>query len=193
MEIRVDGGVSAGARERILVAAYDLFSRRGLRDVGVDEVITSAGVAKATFYRHFPSKDDLALAFLERREREWTVAMVKEGSEARGRNPLERLLAIFDVFHEWFESEDFDGCSFVNVLVEMGPEHPAGLASIHYLENIRAIVRERAEQAGLREPDKFARSWHILMKGSIISALEGDTQAAHRARSMASCLIDQHS
>ncbi|NDL58379.1 TetR/AcrR family transcriptional regulator [Phytoactinopolyspora mesophila] len=189
---RVGGDAVVGARERILAAAYDLFSRRGLRDVGVDEVIGTAGVAKATFYRHFPSKDHLALAFLERRERDWTIALVKQGSEERGSNPLERLLAIFDVFHDWFNHKDFDGCSFVNVLLEMGPDHPAGRASIGYLDNIRSIVRERAQQAGLSQPDEFARSWHILMKGSIISAMEGDTQAAHRARSMARSLIDQY-
>ena len=74
----------------------------------------------------------------------------------------------------------------------MGAAHPLGEASIGYLENIRAMVRERAEQAGLREPDEFALSWHILMKGSIVSAAEGDVGAARRAKAMARCLIDAH-
>nr|WP_203454569.1 TetR/AcrR family transcriptional regulator [Jiangella aurantiaca] len=180
------------ARERMLAASYDLFSRRGIRAVGVDEVIARSGVAKATFYRHFRSKDDLVLAFLERREQEWTIGLVKSESERRGSTPEERLLAIFDVFDDWFRSEGFDGCSFINVLLEMGADHPLGVASIGYLENIRAIVRERAEQAGLRDPDAFARSWHILMKGSIVSAGEGDTDAAVRAQEMAQCLIDRY-
>lgn len=77
------------------------------------------------------------------------------------------------MFHDWFRKrEDFDGCSFINVLIELGATHPAGQASIQYLDNIRSIVRQRAETAGLRDPDSFARSWHILMKGSIISAAE---------------------
>jgi AcrR family transcriptional regulator len=59
------------ARQRILDTAYDLFSHRGIRAVGTDELIERAGVAKATFYRHFPSKDDLVLAFLDQRERVW--------------------------------------------------------------------------------------------------------------------------
>nr|WP_203416486.1 TetR/AcrR family transcriptional regulator [Jiangella ureilytica] len=188
------GGLAAPvqARERMLAASYDLFSRRGIRAVGVDEVIARSGVAKATFYRHFPSKNDLVLAFLERREQEWTIGLVRSESERRGTTPEERLLAIFDVFADWFVSDDFDGCSFINVLLEMGSAHPLGEASIEYLENIRAIVRERAEQAGLRESEEFARSWHILMKGSIVSAAEGDVDAARRAKAMARCLIEQH-
>ncbi|WP_166355823.1 TetR/AcrR family transcriptional regulator [Phytoactinopolyspora limicola] len=189
---RAAEGAATDARERVLSAAYQLFSQRGLRDVGVDEVISTANVAKATFYRHFPSKERLVLAFLARRERKWTVELVKEGSERRGSTPVERLLAIFDVFQEWFERPDFEGCAFINILVEVGPDHPAGRSCIDYLENIRAIVRERAEQAGLARPEEFARSWHILMKGSIMSAMEGDTAAAGRARSMAEALIERH-
>jgi AcrR family transcriptional regulator len=180
------------ARERMLAASYLLFSRRGIRAVGVDEVIARSGVAKATFYKHFPSKDDLVLAFLQRREQRWTIGLIRSESERRGSTPEERLLAIFDVFADWFGSDDFDGCSFINVLLEMGPAHRLGEASIVYLENIRAMVRERAEQAGLREPDEFARSWHILMKGSIVSAAEGDVGAARRAQAMARCLIEAH-
>ncbi|WP_129668440.1 TetR/AcrR family transcriptional regulator [Phytoactinopolyspora endophytica] len=180
------------ARERILATAYALFSQRGIRAVGVDEVIARAQVAKATFYRHFPAKDDLALAFLERREYAWTIDLVQAESERRGRTSEEQLLAIFDIFHEWFQRDDFEGCSFINVLLEMGAGHSSGEACIRYLENVRSIVRERAERAGLRDPDEFARSWHILMKGSIISAAEGDREAAHRAQAMASHLIADH-
>jgi AcrR family transcriptional regulator len=180
------------ARERILESSYDLFSRRGIRDVGVDEVIENAGVAKATLYRHFPSKDDLVLAFLERREQLWTREFVEAGLESRGGTPEERLLAIFEVFDEWFRREDFEACSFINVMLELGPEHPAGGASVRHLENIRSIVRRLAEEAGLRDPASFAHSWHILMKGSIVAAAEGDVEAARRARSMARQLIEQY-
>ena len=101
------------------------------------------------------------------------------------------LLAIFDVFHDWFQKrEDFDGCSFINVLLELGAAHPARQASIQYLDTIRTIVRERAEAAGLVDVDDFARSWHILMKGSIIAATEGDLQAARRAQAMGRSVIN---
>jgi AcrR family transcriptional regulator len=184
--------LESSARDRILDTAYVLFSHRGIRGVGVDEVIDRAGVAKATLYRHFPSKDSLVLAFLELREQRWTRDFVEAEAQRRGSNPEERLLAIFDIFDEWFHREDFEACSFINVLLEMGPQHPAGDASVGYLDHIRAIVRRFADKAGLHDTESFARSWHILMKGSIIAAAEGDVDAAQRGKSMAARLIDQH-
>jgi AcrR family transcriptional regulator len=186
-------GPAMPARERILTTAYGLFTRRGIRAVGTEEVIARSGVAKATLYRHFPSKNDLVLAVLHRREELWTLGLVEQESRLRGDTPEEQLLAIFDVFHDWFQQhEGFDGCSFISVLLELGAAHPAGQASIQYLDNIRKIVRERAEAAGLVDVDAFARSWHILMKGSIISATEGDLQAAQRAQAMGRALIERH-
>jgi AcrR family transcriptional regulator len=179
-------------RERILDTSYELFSRRGIRAVGVDELIEHAGVAKATLYRHFPSKDDLVVAFLERREQRWTHEWVEAEARRRASNPEEQLLAIFDAFDEWFRREDFEACSFINVMLELGPRHPAGVASVRHLENIRSIVRGLAEEAGLRDPGDFAHSWHILMKGSIVAAAEGDADAARRAQSMARGLIDEY-
>ena len=182
-----------GARERILAAAYDLFAHRGIRAVGVDEVISKSAVAKATLYKYFPSKDDLVLAFLDRREQLWALGFVEAGSAARASDPEGQLLAIFDVFDEWFRRVDeFEACSFINVLLEMGSGHPLGQACIRHLSNIRGVVIKRAKAAGLTEPEEFARSWHILMKGAIISAAEGDLQAAQRAKAMARTLIEQH-
>ena len=188
----IPGPKKPQARERILDTAYELFSRRAVRDVGIDEVIERAGVAKATLYRHFPSKDDLVIAFLELREERWTVAWVEAEARRRGSTPEEQLLAIFELFDEWFHRDDFEACSFINVLLEMGPVHPVGRASVRHLASIRSVVGRLAEEAALRDPDSFARSWHILMKGSIVSATEGDAEAAQRARSMAQLLIAQH-
>ena len=188
-----DAAISpAGSVEKILAVAYDLFSRRGVRDVGVNELIEKSGVAKATFYRHFPSKDSLVLAFLEQRDKEWTVKAIVSEARRRGSTPEEQLLAIFDVFGDWFLREDFEACSFINVLLEMGPAHPLGQASIDYLAKIRGHVQALAEEAGLVRPEEFARSWHILMKGSIISATEGDMKANKRAQQMAGWLIEHH-
>jgi AcrR family transcriptional regulator len=180
------------ATDRILETAYELFSRRGIRDVGIDEIIERAGVAKATLYRHFASKDDLVVAFLGRREQRWTVEFIEAEAKRRGATPEEQLLAIFDVFGEWFRREDFEGCSFINTLLEMRARHPAGKASIHHLDNIRSLVRHLAEEAGLPDADSFAQSFQILMEGSIVSAARGDFDAAHRATAMARSLIDQH-
>jgi AcrR family transcriptional regulator len=185
--------VATAARQRILENAYDLFSRRGIRAVGIEEVISRSAVAKATLYRHFPSKDDLVLAFLEQREQIWTRQIVEAGARERGATAEERLLAIFDVFHDWFQREDYEGCSFVKVLLETADrDSPVGAASVHYLENIRTIVRELAEEAELNDPEAFALSFHILMKGAIVQAAEGDREAARRAKGMAQLLLDQH-
>jgi AcrR family transcriptional regulator len=181
------------ARERILDTAYELFSHRRVHDVGIDELIERAGVAKATLYRHFPSKDELVLAFLEQREQLWTYGWVEAEARRRGETPEEQLLAIFDLFDEWFHRDDFEGCSFINVLLEIGNlDHPIGRASADYLEHIRSVVRTLAQEAGLRDPDAFALSWHILMKGSIVQAAEGDRDAAKRAQALGRLLIEQH-
>ena len=184
--------VASSARERILDAAYELFSQRGIQAVGVNEVIQRAGVATATLYRHFPSKEKLVLAFLDLREQRWTKDLIEAGAIRRGSNPEEQLLAIFDVLDEWFHREDFEAGSFIKVLLELGPKNPAGDASVRHLEQLRAIARHLAEEAGLRDTDSFARSWHILIQGSIVVAAEGDTQAAQRAKTMAHQLIQQH-
>ena len=184
--------VGSSARERILDAAYELFSRRGIQAVGVNEVIERAGVATATLYRHFPSKEKLVLAFLDLREQRWTKDLIEAGAMRRGSNPEERLLAIFDVLDEWFHRDDFEAGSFIKVLLELGPNNPAGGASVRHLEQLRAIARHLAEEAGLRDTESFARSWHILIQGSIVVAAEGDVEAAQRGKSMARLLIEQH-
>jgi AcrR family transcriptional regulator len=184
---------SVSARERILESAYELFSRRGIRGVGIDEVIERAAVAKATLYRHFSSKDELVIAFLDRREEVWTRGRIEAGARNKGSTPEECLLAIFDVFDEWFHEDGFDGCSFINVLLETSDlEHPVGQASVVHLENIRSILRSLASEAGLHDPDGFARKWHILMKGSIVSAGEGDLDAAKRAQEIGRLLLAEY-
>jgi AcrR family transcriptional regulator len=185
-------GQTTKARERILDAAYELFSKRGIRAVGTEEVLARAGVAKSTLYRHFPSKEALVLAFLQRREQRWTREFVLAEARKRGSTPRERLLAIFDVFDHWFHREDFEGCSFINVLLEMGDlDSPLGKASAAHLEYIRSVVGRLAEEAGVQDPETFAHSWHILMKGSIVAAGEGDELAAKRARAMGEDLLDR--
>jgi AcrR family transcriptional regulator len=180
-------------RQRILDSAYELFSRRGIGAVGIEEVIARASVAKATLYRHFPSKNDLVLEFLRRREELWTYGWVEREARLRGGTPEASLLAIFDLFDEWFHGDDFEGCSFVNILLETADRgSKIGMASAMHLENIRGVIRTLAEEAGLRDVEDFALSFHILMKGSIVQAGEGDVDAAKRAQAMARVLIQQY-
>ncbi len=192
MAISREPAARPSARDRILETAYELFARHGIQAVGVDEIIQRAGVAKATFYNHFASKNDLVLEFLNLREERWTLAWIDGEARRRAATPEEQLLTIFDLFDEWFHREDFEADSFVNVLLELGATHPAGKASIEHLGNVRAIITKLAEEAGLRATESFTRSWHILMKGSIVCAAAGDPEAAKRAQAMATLLIDQH-
>jgi AcrR family transcriptional regulator len=173
----------ASARERILNAAYDLFSRHGLQAVGINAVVEHSGVAKRTLYRHFASKDDLIVAFLGLREERWTKEWLQKAVEERAFDPEERLLAIFDVFHEWFQDDELEGCSFINVLLEVDNRgSPVRQATVQHLATVRSYLEGLATEAGIERPDDFARRWHILMKGSIIAAQEGDREAAHRAQ-----------
>jgi AcrR family transcriptional regulator len=185
--------VPVAARDRILASAYELFARHGVRAVGIDEVIRCAQVAKATLYRHFASKDELVLAFLQQREQLWTRDWVEAEARRRGSTAEEHLLAIFDLFDEWFQRVDFEGCSFINVLLEMNDRTTRiGGASAVHLATIRSIIRQLATEADLRDPEQFSHSWHILMKGSIVAAGEGDAEAAKRAQAMGRLLIAQH-
>jgi AcrR family transcriptional regulator len=187
-----DEGRDSG-RERLSRAAYELFSREGTQSVGVDAVIARAGTAKMTLYRNFPSKDDLIIDFLRRREQLWTHEWLEAESQRRGATPRDQLLAIFDVFSEWFGQPDFEGCSFLTTMIEINDrDHPVHQAAVVHLANIRSYIERLAAEAGIGDVDSFARKWHILMKGSIMAAHEGDTAAASRARELGELLLAQH-
>jgi AcrR family transcriptional regulator len=178
------------ARERLLAAAYDLFSRRGVNAVGIDMIIQRSGVARQTLYRHFDSKQDLVLAFLQRRDQLWTRDWLQATIERVDGEPADRLLAIFDTFDLWFYEPGFEGCSFINVMLEHpDPDHPVHRACAEHLAAIRRFVCGLARRAGIDDPDGFARDWHLLMKGSIVAASEGDLDAAKRARRLGELLL----
>ena len=109
-------------RERLLAAAYDLFAAKGVNRVGIDTILEQADCAKASLYDNFSSKVDLAIAFLDRREQVWTRDWLEFEVRRRASDPEGRLLAIFDVFDGWFRKKEFEGCSFINVLLELAPE-----------------------------------------------------------------------
>ncbi len=177
-------------RERILDAAYELFSRGGVRAIGVDTITAEAAVAKMTLYRNFASKSDLALAFLALREERWTVGWVQAEVQRRASTPAGQLLAIFEIFSEWFSRDDFEGCAFVTSLLEFeDPGDPVRQACILHLATIRAFVCDLATAAGVEGPERFAVQWHILMKGSIVAAHEGDSDAAMKARELGELLL----
>ena len=189
---RPNGGRDSG-RERVLETAYKLFSQHGTRAVGVDRIIAESGVAKMTLYRNFASKDELILAFLARRQQRWTHEWLQATVESRASTSAQRLLAIFDVFGEWFARDDFEGCSFINVMLELDDAgSPVRRESVRQLSEIRGFLGGLAEEAGVADVDGFARQWHILMKGCIVAAAEGDREAGARARELGALLLAHH-
>jgi AcrR family transcriptional regulator len=186
-----DGPPSRGARERILRTAYELFCRHGIGAIGIDRIIAEAGVAKMTLYRHFRSKEELVLAVLDLREELWTRRWLGQVIEQRGQTADERLLVIFDALDEWFRREDYEGCLFTNALLEVhDPTNAVGSAAVEKRENIRVILRDLSEQARVRDPDRFAYQWQMLMTGAIVIAMQGDKEAAPHAREAAARLLE---
>jgi AcrR family transcriptional regulator len=182
------------ARGRILETAYDLFSHDGVRAVGIDRIIAEARIAKATLYRHFPSKEDLVLAFLELREQRWTREWLEVETERIAGRPQKRVLAIFEALDDWFHTADFEGCPFIKTLLEVRePDSAIHQAAARHLAVIRDKLRHYAEQAGARDPEEMAYQLQILMMGAIISAVRGDLEAARRARVFAELLLESSS
>jgi AcrR family transcriptional regulator len=181
---------SENARERILLTAYDLFARNGIRAVGVDRIVAESGVAKTTLYRHFASKDDLVVAALALREELWSRDWLQREVEQRGGPAAAQLLAIFDVFREWFRTDDYEGCLFTRALLEAGDRTtPPAAASIAALARIRTWLAGLAAEAGVRDPAQFAGQWQLLMLGSIVKATTGDIEAAGDARQVAALML----
>lgn len=178
------------ARGRILSAAYELFCRHGVQAIGIDRIVAEARVAKMTLYRHFRSKDGLAVAVLDLREELWINRWVIAESRRRAETPRERLLVIFEMFDDWFRRADYEGCLFNNTLLEdHDPASPVRLASIVKRSRVLAFLQSLAEEAGARDPDTLARQWQMLMSGAMIAGAEGDLDAAQRARDVGSLLL----
>ncbi|MHA7241316.1 TetR/AcrR family transcriptional regulator [Arthrobacter sp. TMS1-12-1] len=165
---------------------------RGVRAVGANEIIAASAVAKATFYRHFPSKDNLIEAFFKRRQDLFTIGYLAAESLRRGTTPREQLLAIFDIFDEWFQAPDFTGCPYMRALLEASPSDRASAASLTYIKDIHSSVEASAAQMGLTHPEDFAYCWLTLMQGAVVSAVAGDTSNGSRIRKLGETLITLH-
>jgi AcrR family transcriptional regulator len=177
------------ARERLLAAANELFYEEGVHTVGIDRVIERAGVAKATLYSAYGSKDELIRAYLEgrhqsRRER---ITAALEGMPT----PREGLLAIFDVLGDAFAQPNYHGCAFVNASAEARPGSPIDEAVTEYRSWLRGLLTELATQAGAAKPEQLAKQLHLLYDGSAVSAqMDHDPDAAVTARAAGVALID---
>jgi len=177
------------ARDRILETAFRLFYARGIRAVGVDLIIAESGVAKATFYKHFPAKDELVLAYLDRVDGIWT-GQLKAAAEAAGPAPADQLIGLFDALGTACRRDGYRGCAFINAAAEAAPGSPVHERTVTHKQAVLAWVRELAGDAGADDPDALARSLTLLLDGGLADgALSADQGAPRAAKEAARSLV----
>ena len=180
----------SSARERILATAFELFYARGIRAVGIDLIIARSGVAKATFYKHFPSKDDLVLAYLDKVDGVWS-GQLAAAAEAAGPDPADQLVGMFDALSTACRREGYRGCAFINAAAESPPGTPVHQRTVAHKSAVLAWVRGLAERAGARDSGALARSLTLLLDGGLASgSLDADPDAPEAAKTSARTLLD---
>ncbi len=179
----------SAARDRILDTAFRLFYARGLRAVGVDTIIAESGVAKATFYKYFPAKDDLITAYLDRVDRIWT-GQLHEAAEAAGPAPAAQLVGLFDALGTACRRDGYRGCAFINAAAEAAPESAPHDRTVAHKQRVLAWLEDLAEKAGAEHPRRLARALTLLLDGALASgALDADPEAVDIARATAAGLV----
>jgi AcrR family transcriptional regulator len=177
------------ARERLLAAANDLFYAEGVHTVGIDRVIERAGVAKATLYSAFGSKDELIRAYLTRRHQVWQDRVTQH--LAGYHTPRDRLLGVFDWLGLLFARPEFHGCAFMNATAEEGAGGPAAEPAGAYRDSVRALFIELAQAAGAVDPDRLAGQLALLYDGATVAArMDRNPGAGAIAREIAATLVD---
>src|SRR5215472_5074552 len=160
-------------KERILQTADRLFYLKGIRAIDVDTIAAEIGISKRTLYNHFPSKDALIKAYLERR-----FVTTRPSSKS----PVEQILGYFDALERRFCAKDFRGCPFVNAVAELGPKDRAvKKIAIAFKESRRQWFRARLEEIGVADADALATQLQLLVDGAIALDLVRDDPAMARA------------
>jgi AcrR family transcriptional regulator len=176
------------ARERLLAAAGELFYDEGVHTVGIDRVIERAGVAKASLYNTFGSKDVLVRAYLEGRHALQVERITRY--LARYSDPRERLLGVFEAQGQLFADPSFRGCAFVSASAE-SPGELVEQATAEYRGWVRALLTDLAREAGVAAPEMLGRQLHMIYDGASLSArMDHDPSASVAARAAAETLLD---
>ncbi|MCC3327937.1 TetR/AcrR family transcriptional regulator [Nocardia abscessus] len=180
------------AKQRLLTTAEDLFYAEGIRAVGIDRLLHESGVGRASFYRHFASKDDLVVAVLEDRDRRW-LDWLRESVETAADDPAARPLAVFDALADRFARKDFRGCAFINTMVEVADRDSAAhRAADRHKRRVTAYLSELLTDAGRSDAAELAAELALLVDGAIVTAVrEGTPDAAARACAIAQRLLTQ--
>jgi AcrR family transcriptional regulator len=177
------------ARERLLDAADELFYEEGIHIVGIDRVIEKAGVAKASLYSTFGSKDELVRAYLTRRY-EQRRARITEWV-ARYDTPRDQLLGVFDALGESIAQPGYHGCAFANATAESSRGSVAEQVTQAYRGWTRALFTDLAREAGATDPATLGAQLHLLYDGVNWAArIDRDLEAAGRAKAAAAILLD---
>ncbi|MFG1807876.1 TetR/AcrR family transcriptional regulator [Streptomyces sp. NPDC049040] len=178
-------------RERILATASALFSAHGLRGVGVDRIIAESAVAKSTMYAHFPSKDDLAAAYLRRTDTSWRTKL-RAAAEAAGEDPADQLVGLFDAVATAFTQHGFHGCPFINAAAESEAGSAPHAVTVAHKQAVRAWVRDLATAAGASDPERLALQLTLLVDGTLAAGkLEQDPAMPAGARAAAEALVER--
>ncbi len=179
-------------RDHLIDTAVALFNREGYHATGIDRILSEAGVAKMTLYKHFKSKNDLILAALRRREDRW-MDWFGQTVDRRAATPAGRLLAVFDTLDEWFLRADFFGCMFIKAASEYPDlDDPIHTVATEHHRKVLAYLRELAQAAGAKRPAKLAREMMLLVEGAIaVTQVNGPVGAAQQAAKVAEVLIAQ--
>ena len=186
MSAKAAAGLSA--RERLLEAANELFYDEGVHTVGIDRVIERAGVAKASLYNTFGSKDELVRAYLETRHAR-VAARITSYLE-RYSTPRERLLGVFEAQGEIFADSGFRGCAFVAASAE-SPGEAVSRAADDYRGWVRGLLTGLAREAGAPDPETLGRQLHMIYDGASLSArMDRDPSSSAAARAAAGTLLD---
>jgi AcrR family transcriptional regulator len=179
----------SAARERILDVASELFYEHGVRGVGVDTVIARSGVAKATLYHHFPSKDTLVLAYLGRTDTIWRGKLT-ECAEAAGPDPAAQLVGAFDALRMACGRDGYRGCAFINTAAESTPGSAVHTATVAHKQAVRDWLSGLARDAGVADPEGLAVALGILLDGGLAgTAMQGDPAIAVHAQHAARALV----
>lgn len=177
-------------RDHLIDTALELFDRGGYHAVGIDKILTEAGVAKMTLYKYFRSKDDLILAALARRDERW-LNWLRDAVARRAASPRARLLSVYDALSEWFEAPDFNGCMFIKAAGEFADaEDPIHAVCAAHQRRLFDYLRDLAAAADAPQPAKLARQLMLLAVGAIVvTQVNGAVDAAATARETARVLI----
>ena len=181
----------ASKREQVIDVALKLFYKEGFHATGVEKIREEAGVSKKTLYNHFKSKDELILAVLRRRDEQFRNNLMRR-VEQLGKTPVEKLEAIFDFIDEWFKSEFFWGCMFINASAEFTDmDNPHHVVCAEHKRLVHKYIEKLGADAGVKNPNELAEQLNLLIEGAIVQAhVSGDSRAADRAREIGVILIN---